>query len=59
MLASVATHASRSNVAPAALMELKIACDLFEAASKYGGRAGKFLVCFCLLSAIWMNLIFA
>ena len=49
MLASVATHASRSKIAPAALLELKIACDLFEAASKYGGRAGKFLVRFCLL----------
>jgi len=49
MMASVATHASRSKIAPAALLELKIACDLFEAASKYGGRAGKFLVRFCLL----------
>jgi hypothetical protein len=44
MLASVATHGPRSNVAPAALSELKNACDLFEAASGYGGRAIKFLV---------------
>jgi hypothetical protein len=44
MLASVATHASRSKIAPAALLELKIACDLFEEASRFGGRAGKFLV---------------
>jgi hypothetical protein len=44
MLASVATHSSRSKIAPAALLELKNACDLFEAASPYGGRAGKFLV---------------
>ena len=45
MLASVATHGPRSTVAPAALSELKNACDLFEAASSYGGRAIKFLVC--------------
>ena len=44
MLASVVTNASRSKVAPAALSELKNACDLFEAASSYGGRAIKFLV---------------
>ena len=44
MLASVATHGPRSNVAPAALSELKNACDLFEGASAYGGRAIKFLV---------------
>lgn len=44
MLASVATHGPRSNVAPAALSELRNACDLFEAASTYGGRAIKFLV---------------
>ena len=44
MLASVATHGPRSNVAPAALLELKNACDLFEAASAHGGRAIKFLV---------------
>jgi hypothetical protein len=43
-VASVATNASRSKVAPAALSELKNACDLFEAASSYGGRAIKFLV---------------
>ena len=44
MLASVATNGARSKVAPAALSELKNACDLFEAASPYGGRAIKFLV---------------
>jgi hypothetical protein len=44
MLSSVAIHAPRSKMAPAALLELKIACDLFEEASKYGGRATKFLV---------------
>ncbi|KAF8803345.1 hypothetical protein BYT27DRAFT_7171817 [Phlegmacium glaucopus] len=43
MLASVATHSSRSRVAPAALLELKNACDMFEDASAYGGRAIKFL----------------
>jgi hypothetical protein len=44
MLALVATNASRSKVAPAALSELKNACDLFEAGSSYGGRAVKFFV---------------
>jgi len=44
MLASVATHASRSKIAPAALLELKNAYELFEAASGFGGRAVKFLV---------------
>jgi len=44
MLALVATNASRSKVAPAALSELKNACDLFQAASSYGGRAVKFFV---------------
>ncbi|PPQ97295.1 hypothetical protein CVT26_006688 [Gymnopilus dilepis] len=43
MLASVATHSSRSKIAPAALLELRMACDLFESASSFGGRAGKFL----------------
>ncbi|KDR77286.1 hypothetical protein GALMADRAFT_96046 [Galerina marginata CBS 339.88] len=43
MLASVATHSSRSKIAPAALLELRTACDLFENAAAYGGRAGKFL----------------
>jgi hypothetical protein len=38
MLASVATHSPRSNVAPATLSEPRNACDLFEAASTtYGG----------------------
>ena len=59
MLASVATNASRSKIAPAALLELKIACDLFEAASKYGGRAGKFLVGFCRLSDTLRNKLIA
>ncbi|KAK7460806.1 hypothetical protein VKT23_008735 [Stygiomarasmius scandens] len=43
MISSIVTHASRSKVAPAALLELKAAYDLFEKASAYGGRAVKFL----------------
>ncbi|KAF9011964.1 fungal-specific transcription factor domain-containing protein [Cyathus striatus] len=43
MLASVATHSSKSKAAPAALIELKTACDMFEQAASYGGRAVKFL----------------
>ncbi|RDB28185.1 putative transcriptional regulatory protein C1F7.11c [Hypsizygus marmoreus] len=43
MLASVVTHSSQSKVAPAALLELRTACDLFQQASTYGGRAVKFL----------------
>ncbi|KAH9474722.1 putative transcriptional regulatory protein C1F7.11c [Psilocybe cubensis] len=43
MLASVATHSSRSKIALAALLELKTACELFESAASYGGRAVKFL----------------
>ncbi|KAJ3500770.1 hypothetical protein NLJ89_g9642 [Agrocybe chaxingu] len=43
MLASVATHSSRSKMAPAALLEIKNACDLFEEAARHGGRAVKFL----------------
>ncbi|KAF8065271.1 fungal-specific transcription factor domain-containing protein [Lyophyllum atratum] len=43
MLASVVTHSSQSKVAPAALLELSMACELFQQASTYGGRAGKFL----------------
>ncbi|KAJ6618757.1 fungal-specific transcription factor domain-containing protein [Mycena sp. CBHHK59/15] len=43
MLSSVVTHATHSKVAPAALLELSKACELFEAASGYGGRAGRFL----------------
>lgn len=45
MISSVVTKASKSKVAPAALLELKGACDLFEKAASYGGRAVKFLVC--------------
>ncbi|KAG6860918.1 hypothetical protein C0995_006042 [Termitomyces sp. Mi166 len=39
------THAfsAASKVAPAALIELRIACELFEQASAYGGRSSKFL----------------
>lgn len=43
MLSSVVTHATRSKVAQAALMELRLACDLYERAAPYGGRAVKFL----------------
>ncbi|KAJ7507374.1 fungal-specific transcription factor domain-containing protein [Mycena galericulata] len=43
MLSSVVTHATRSKVAPAALLELGKACELFEAAAKIcpNSRAGK------------------
>lgn len=44
MISSVITHSPKCKVAPAALLELKTACDLFEAAATHGGRAGKFLV---------------
>ncbi|KAF7325243.1 Fungal-trans domain-containing protein [Mycena kentingensis (nom. inval.)] len=45
MLSSVVTHATRSKVARAALLELGKACELFEAAAQLcpGSRAGKFL----------------
>ncbi|EKM78436.1 hypothetical protein AGABI1DRAFT_121521 [Agaricus bisporus var. burnettii JB137-S8] len=44
MLASVATHVSKqSQVAHAAMIELRNACELFESAAKHGGRAVKFL----------------
>ncbi|EDR10554.1 uncharacterized protein LACBIDRAFT_317113 [Laccaria bicolor S238N-H82] len=44
MLASVVTHSSKCKVAPAALMELYSACELFASAANYGGRVVKFLV---------------
>ncbi|KAJ2915729.1 hypothetical protein MD484_g4662, partial [Candolleomyces efflorescens] len=43
MVSSVITHSPKCKVAPAALLELKTACDLFEAAASHGGRAVKFL----------------
>ncbi|KAJ7326313.1 hypothetical protein DFH08DRAFT_710530, partial [Mycena albidolilacea] len=45
MLSSVVTHATRSKVAPAALLELGKACELFEEAAKIcpNSRAGKFV----------------
>ncbi|KAJ6588531.1 fungal-specific transcription factor domain-containing protein [Mycena capillaripes] len=45
MLSSVVTHATRSKVAPAALLELGKACELFEDAVKIcpQSRAGKFV----------------
>ncbi|KAJ7662098.1 fungal-specific transcription factor domain-containing protein, partial [Mycena polygramma] len=45
MLSSVVTHATRSKVAPAALLELGKACELFEDAVKIcpNSRAGKFV----------------
>ncbi|TFK52991.1 hypothetical protein OE88DRAFT_1656749 [Heliocybe sulcata] len=43
MLASVVTHGTKSKVAQAALMELRLARDLYERAAPYGGRAVKFL----------------
>jgi hypothetical protein len=54
MLASVATHVSKkSQVAHAAMIELRNACELFENAAKQGGRAVKFLV-----SALSLDLTF-
>lgn len=44
MISSVVTHSPKCKVAPAALLELKTACDLFENAASHGGRARKFLV---------------
>ncbi|KIY49731.1 hypothetical protein FISHEDRAFT_7362, partial [Fistulina hepatica ATCC 64428] len=43
MISSVVTHSPRSKVAPAALLELNAAVDLFEKAAAVGGRAVKFL----------------
>ncbi|KAF9269469.1 hypothetical protein L218DRAFT_1072308 [Marasmius fiardii PR-910] len=43
MLSSVVMHGSKSKVAPAALLEVRSACELFEKAAAYGGRAVKFL----------------
>ncbi|KAE9406550.1 hypothetical protein BT96DRAFT_875520 [Gymnopus androsaceus JB14] len=43
MISSVVTHGPKSKVAPAALLELKSACELFEQAATHGGRAVKFL----------------
>ncbi|KZT28275.1 hypothetical protein NEOLEDRAFT_1129627 [Neolentinus lepideus HHB14362 ss-1] len=43
MLASVVTHGTKSKVAQAALMELRLARDLYERAAPFGGRAVKFL----------------
>ncbi|TFK25407.1 hypothetical protein FA15DRAFT_668474 [Coprinopsis marcescibilis] len=43
MIGSVVTRNPKCKVAPAALLELKTACDLFENAASYGGRSVKFL----------------
>ncbi|KAG7095619.1 hypothetical protein E1B28_006343 [Marasmius oreades] len=43
MLSSVVMHGSKSKVAPAALLEVRSACELFEQAAAHGGRAVKFL----------------
>lgn len=45
MLALIPVRAPQSKLAHTALMELKLASDLFEEAAPYGGRAGKMLVC--------------
>jgi hypothetical protein len=51
MLSSVATHVSKqSQVAHAAMIELNNACELFEHASRHGGRAVKFLVSSVILA---------
>lgn len=48
MIASIVTRATgiglKSKVTSAALIQLRSACELFENASAYGGRAMKFLV---------------
>lgn len=44
MLASVVTHGGTTKTAQAALVELRLAANLFEQAARYGGRAVKFLV---------------
>uniref|UniRef100_A0A0W0F0V7 Zn(2)-C6 fungal-type domain-containing protein n=1 Tax=Moniliophthora roreri TaxID=221103 RepID=A0A0W0F0V7_MONRR len=43
MLSSVVMNGPKSKVAPAALLEVISACDLFEKAADHGGRAVKFL----------------
>ncbi|EIM87411.1 uncharacterized protein STEHIDRAFT_121038, partial [Stereum hirsutum FP-91666 SS1] len=43
MLALIPVRAPQSKLAHTALMELKLASDLFEEAAPYGGRAGKML----------------
>ena len=53
MLASAATHVSKQcQVAHTAMVELDHACELFERAASYGGRAVKFLVSLYCLSLI-------
>jgi len=56
MLASAATHVSKQcQVAHTAMVELDRACELFERAANYGGRAVKFLVSIstaCLLNQL-------
>jgi len=53
MLASAATHVSKQcQVAHTAMVELDHACELFERAASYGGRAVKFLVSLYRLSLI-------
>jgi hypothetical protein len=47
MLSSVPTRSPEAKIAAAAMLEFKNACDLFESAAAYGGRAVKFLVSFC------------
>lgn len=51
MLSSVVIHCTKNKVAAAAIIELKKAHELFEKASRYGGRAVKFLVRHVLLSS--------
>lgn len=44
MLASIVTHAPKSKVARAALLEMKSATRLFQEAAELGGRATRFAV---------------
>jgi hypothetical protein len=55
MLSSVVTHSSSCKVAPAALLELRMACDLFEKAAAHGGRAKKFLVRISFLTSRYLD----
>jgi hypothetical protein len=45
MLALIPVRAPQSKMAPGALMELRLAYELFEGAAPFGGRTVKILVC--------------
>ncbi|KAF4603107.1 hypothetical protein EYR38_003512 [Pleurotus pulmonarius] len=52
MLSSVVIHCTKNKVAAAAIIELKKAHELFEKASRYGGRAVKFLP---IIQRLWLK----